>query len=81
MPNAIDKSLGSVSTRRCIGKLVPAKRLRGGSVYTVLSFRGEHGHAVNDNSRSGCGEVGCSRLKVNVDDAELDWELPGDSLR
>lgn len=50
-------------------------------MYTVLSFRGEHGHAVNDNSRSGCGEVGCSRLKVNVDDAELDWELPGDSLR
>ena len=56
-------------------------RLWGGNAYTVLSSRGELGHAVNENPRSWCGVVGDSRLNVNVEDAELDCELAEDSLK
>ena len=38
------------------------------------------GHAVNEKARSWCGVVGDSKSNVNVDDVELDRELPGDSL-
>lgn len=47
----------------------------------MLSSSGELGHAVNENPRSGRGVVGDSRSIVNVEDAELDCELPGNSQK
>jgi hypothetical protein len=80
-PNSTEKSLWSAgSPRGYIGKLAEAGRLRGGNAYTMLSSRGEPGHAVNANPRPWCGVVGDSRSKVKVDDVEPDSELPGDTL-
>jgi hypothetical protein len=78
--SAIGKSLWSVAPER-IEKLVEAGPLRGGNAYTVLSSRGELGQIVNDSPRSWCGVVGDSRLNVNVEDAEPDSELSGESLK
>jgi len=69
-------SVGNPQER--IGKLVEAGRRRGGNAYTILSSRGEVGHAVNENPRSLCGVVGDNRSNVNIEE-ELDCELPGDS--